>query len=294
MSVAGQVNAIRPRLSVGFPIRRGFFWRLAGYLAMLLAMAAIGVPLMWLLSAAFKETREIYVFPSTWIPREPTFENFPRAWSAAPFGRYYLNTTIVTVVGTVGKLIMAALTAYALAYVRFPAKNVIFLVVLAALMIPPQVIVVPNYLLMAEWGLVNTLQAIILPNIPTALGTFLLRQSFLSLPREVIDAAKIDGAGHMRMLWDILLPLSRPVLVTFTLLASQDIWNDFLWPLVITNTADMRTLPIGIFWLLDQEGNTQWGVVMAGALFVIMPLLAVFLWAQRHIVEGIAAGAIKG
>jgi len=261
---------------------------------MAFAVALIGVPLLWMLSAAFKQNPEIYVFPSTWIPREPTASNFPRAWNAAPFGLYYVNTTIITVLGTAGKLITGALTAYALAFLRFPAKNVVFMVVLAALMIPQQVTVLPNYLFMADLGWVNTMQALVVPHIPTAIGTFLLRQSFLSLPREIVEAAKIDGAGHLRMLWEVLLPLSRPVVVTFTLISIQDIWNEFLWPLVITNTANMRTLPIGIFWLLDQEGNTQWGVVMAGALFVILPLIAVFLWAQRHIVEGIAAGAIKG
>jgi sn-glycerol 3-phosphate transport system permease protein len=207
---------------------------------------------------------------------------------------YYVNTIFITVVSVLGKLIMAATTAYALVMLRFPGKSFIFALILGALMIPPQVVVVPNYLLFADFGLVNTYTALILPHIPTAVGTFLMRQAFLALPREILDAARVDGASHLRTLWTIMLPLSMPVLVTFGLLATQDVWNDFLWPLVITNTANMRTLPIGIFWLLDSEGNTQWGVVMAGALYVIMPLLIVFLWAQRHIVEGIAAGAVKG
>ncbi|MCC6178605.1 MAG: carbohydrate ABC transporter permease [Chloroflexi bacterium] len=261
---------------------------------MLLAVAIIGVPLAWLLSAAFKATSEIYIFPATWIPHEPTLDNFVEAWHSAPFGLYYVNTVVVTVAGVAGKLIMGAMTAYALVMVRFPFKTAVFAFILGALMIPPQIVVVPNYLLFAELNLVNTYPALILPHVPTAIGAFLMRQAFLGLPRDIMDAARVDGVGHLGMLWRILLPLSMPVVVTFTLLATQDVWNDFLWPLVITNTADMRTLPIGIFWLLDQEGNTQWGVVMAGALYVIMPLLLVFIWAQRHIVEGIAAGAVKG
>jgi sn-glycerol 3-phosphate transport system permease protein len=294
VAVAGRARAGGTAIAIAGDLRGNWVWRLGGYAAIIVAVAIIGVPLVWLLSASFKETGEIYVFPSPWIPRDPTLENFPRAWNAAPFGRYYLNTTIITILGTLGKLVSGALTAYALAFLRFPAKNLVFILVLAALMIPPQVTVVPNYLLMADWGWVNTMPALVVPHIPTAIGTFLLRQAFLGLPREILDAAKIDGAGHLRMLWEILLPLARPVVVTFALLATQDVWNEFLWPLVITNTADMRTLPIGIFWLLDQEGNTQWGVVMAGTLFVMAPLIAVFLWAQKHIVEGIAAGAIKG
>jgi sn-glycerol 3-phosphate transport system permease protein len=269
-------------------------WRAIGYLAMVAVAFVIGLPLLWLLSAAFKETSEIYIVPATWIPNEPILTNFPRAWNAAPFGQYYLNTIFVTVISVAGKLLMAATTAYALVMLRFPGKTFIFALILGALMIPPQVVVVPNYLLFADLGLVNTYTALILPHVPTAVGTFLMRQAFLALPREILDAARVDGASHLRTLWTIMLPLSMPVLVTFGLLATQDVWNDFLWPLVITNTENMRTLPIGIARLLDSEGNTQWGVVMAGAIYVILPLLIVFLWAQRHIVEGIAAGAVKG
>ena len=293
MTAVEQVGG-QPGIGRRRPRSQSLISQAAGYLAMAVVAFVIGLPLLWLLSAAFKETREIYVVPATWIPAEPTLANFPRAWNAAPFGLYYLNTTIVTVVSVVGKLVMAATTAYALVMLRFPGKDVVFALILGALMIPPQVVVVPNYLLFADLGLVNTYTALILPHIPTAVGAFLLRQAFLAVPREILDAARVDGAGHMRTLWRILIPLSMPVVVTFGLLATQDVWNDFLWPLVITNTANMRTLPLGIFSLLDQEGNTQWGVVMAGAIYVILPLLVVFLWVQRHIVEGIAAGAVKG
>jgi sn-glycerol 3-phosphate transport system permease protein len=286
---ASQAGVVRHRPNVQMTI-----WRAIGYLAMVAVAFVIGLPLLWLLSAAFKETSEIYIVPATWIPNEPILTNFPRAWNAAPFGQYYLNTIFVTVISVAGKLLMAATTAYALVMLRFPGKTLIFALILGALMIPPQVVVVPNYLLFADLGLVNTYTALILPHVPTAVGTFLMRQAFLALPREILDAARVDGATHLRTLWTIMLPLSMPVLVTFGLLATQDVWNDFLWPLVITNTENMRTLPIGIARLLDSEGNTQWGVVMAGAIYVILPLLIVFLWAQRHIVEGIAAGAVKG
>jgi sn-glycerol 3-phosphate transport system permease protein len=283
-----------PGLAGARPRRRIRPAQVAGYVAMLCAIAIIGLPLAWLISAAFKETAEIYVVPTTWIPREPTLQNFPRAWEAAPFGMYYINTTIITVAGVIGKLITGATTAYGLVMLRFPGKSVIFALILGALMIPPQVVIVPNYLLFADLGWVNTYQALIIPHIPTAIGAFLMRQAFLAIPSEVLDAAKVDGASHLRTLLNIMVPLSMPVIVTFTLIATQDIWNDFLWPLIITNTANMRTLPIGIFWLLDSEGNTQWGVVMVGAIYVILPLLVLFWFAQRYIVEGIAAGAVKG
>ena len=292
MAAIGQVGAAgQSRRRVA---SQGLVSKTAGYLAMVVVVFLIGLPLLWLLSAAFKETSEIYIIPATWIPHQPTIANFPRAWSAAPFGLYYWNTTVITVISVLGKLLMASTTAYALVALRFPFKTFVFALILGALMIPPQVVIVPNYLLFANLGLINTFPALILPHIPTAVGTFLMRQAFLALPRDILDAARVDGAGHMRTLWTIMIPLSLPVLVTFGLLATQDVWNDFLWPLIITNTENMRTLPIGISRMLDQEGNTQWGVVMAGAIYVIAPLLILFLWVQRHIVEGIAAGAVKG
>jgi sn-glycerol 3-phosphate transport system permease protein len=272
----------------------GLVSKVAGYLAMTVVVFVIGLPLLWLLSGAFKEVSEFYIVPATLLPVDPTIQNFPRAWYAAPFGVYYWNTIVVTVVSVIGKVVMACTTAYALVALRFPFKTTVFALILGALMIPPQIVIVPNYLLFADLGLINTFPALILPHIPTAIGTFLMRQAFLALPREILDAARVDGAGHLRTLCTIMIPLSMPVLVTFGLLATQDVWNDYLWPLVITNTENMRTLPIGISRLRDSEGNIDWGVVMAGVIYVIAPLLVVFFWAQRHIVEGIAAGAVKG
>jgi sn-glycerol 3-phosphate transport system permease protein len=292
MAVIGQVGAARAaRRSVS---SRGLVSQVAGYLAMAAVVVVIGLPLLWLLSGAFKEVSEFYLVPATLLPVSPTFENFPRAWFAAPFGVYYWNTIVVTVVSVIGKVVMASTTAYALVALRFPFKTTVFALILGALMIPPQIVIVPNYLLFADLGLINTFPALILPHIPTAIGTFLMRQAFLALPREILDAARVDGAGHLRTLCTIMIPLSMPVLVTFGLLATQDVWNDFLWPLIITNTDNMRTLPIGISRLRDSEGSIDWGVVMAGVIYVIAPLLVVFFWAQRHIVEGIAAGAVKG
>src|SRR5262249_36601505 len=153
---------------------------------------------------------------------------------------------VVALLGTLGKLVTGTLTAYALAFLRFPRKDLVLIVVLAALMVPPQITVIPNFLLMGQLGWIDTYPALILPSLPTAVGTFLLRQAFLAVPREIVEAARVDGAGHFTMIGRILLPICRPVLVTFSLLALEGIWNDFLWPLVVTNSATMRTLPIGI------------------------------------------------
>lgn len=272
-----------------------------GYFAMILIVLVIGLPIFWMLSGSLKTTQEIYSIPTQWIPASPRWGNYSDAWNAAPFGRFYFNSILITALGAGLEIINATLTAYALAFLRFPGKNVIFVILLAALMIPAQVTILPNYvffgstifnLIGESW--INTYQAIILPGASVAFGTFMMRQSFLGLPREVIDAAKVDGANHFRILKDVVLPMGKPVIVTFGLISIVAKWNDYLWPLVITTTQEMRPLTVGISYLFDAEGNNAWGVIMAATFFVVFPLLIVFLFAQRFIIGGLTAGATKG
>lgn len=292
--------ALRDDLLLARPVeavkRRRFVlgWRVAGYMTMALAIFLVGLPVYWTLIAAFKESAEIYRIPPTWLPAEPTLANFVRAWNAAPFARYYLNSFITTLGGMGAEVVLAVMSAYALAFLRFPRKQLVFLLLLAALMIPVEITIVPNYLTIARLGWINTYAGIIVPGAAIAYGTFLLRQAFLALPYEVIEAARVDGAGHVRILLSIVVPMAQPAIVTMALLSLVAKWNDFLWPLIVTNTSNMRTLPIGIYWLRNSEGVINWGVVMAGSLFLIVPVLLVFLWLQRYIVDGIAAGAVKG
>lgn len=285
--------SLQPRQTVArqrLPLRR----TLPSYLLMFFALAVVGLPLFWMITAAFKQNSEIYTVPTTWLPQNPNLVNFDRAWHAAPFGRYYINTIITTACGSAAEIFFAITSAYAFAFLRFPKKNWVFVVLLAALMVPDQITILPNYLTMARLGWIDTYQGIIIPGASVAYGAFLLRQAFMSLPRDVLDAAKVDGASHWRTMWTVVVPIARPSIITFALLSIVAKWNDFLWPLLVTNTERMRVLPIGIFRLLDQEGTTQWGTIMAGTIFVVLPVLLVFLWAQRYIIEGIAAGAVKG
>ena len=268
--------------------------RLAGYAGLLAAVALIGLPLLWMAGASLKTRQEIYTLPVSWLPEAIRWQNYRDAWTAVPFERFFINSLVTTGAGSGLELANGVLTAYALVFLRFPRKNLVFLVVLAALMVPVQITIIPNYVLVADLGWVNTYQGIIIPGAAVAFGTFLMRQQFLALPREVIEAARIDGAGHLRMLWQIVLPMSRPALATFALISIVAKWNEYLWPLLVTNTADRMTLPVGLTQLQDSEGSSEWGVVMAGAVLVIAPVLAIFLWAQRHIVEGLTAGSIKG
>lgn len=275
------------------PRRAGDGGPLSYALLILVALVFI-VPLYWLVSASIKDLQQIYSFPPVWIPTEPKLSNYPEAWTAAPFGRFYLNTIITTFFGVLLEVGNAILTAYALVFLRFPGKNLIFLALLAALMVPIHVTILPNYLTVASLGWVNTYQGIIIPGASVAFGAFLLRQHLLTLPNEIVDAARLDGAGHLQILWHIVLPLSRPMLVTVTLISVVAKWNDFLWPFIVTNTTDMRVLPVGLAYLFNQEGLTNWGIIMAGTVFVVLPVLLLFLRWQKHIVEGLTQGATKG
>jgi sn-glycerol 3-phosphate transport system permease protein len=264
------------------------------YALLILVAAVFFVPLFWMASASLKDLREIYTFPPQWIPTNPRWGNYVDAWNAAPFGRFYLNTLITTAVGVGAELLFGTLTAYAFVFLPFPGKNVLFVILLAALMIPIQVTMLPNYLTVANLGWLNSYPGIIVPGASVAFGTFLFRQHFLTLPREILEAARLEGAGHLQLLWRIVLPLSRPIFVTVGLIALVNKWNDFLWPLIVTNRIDMRVLPVGLAYLFDQEGNSQWGIIMAATIFVVAPILLVFAWAQRHIIAGLTAGATKG
>lgn len=280
-----------------------FIGKSFGYLAMVLVILVIGLPLFWMLSGSLKDLREIYTFPPQWIPRAPKWGNYQEAWQSVPFARFYLNSIIITIFGAGFQLFCGILCAYAFAFLKFPGKNWLFLGVLAALMVPPEVVILPNFLFFGntvrDWfGLeknwVNTYQAMILPGAATAFGTFLMRQGFMALPKDVLDAAKVDGAGHLRTMFGIVLPMAKPIVITFAMISMVNKWNDYLWPLVITRTTEMRPITVGVRLLFDAEGNNNWGVIMAGTTFVILPLMIIYLFGQRYIIAGLTAGATKG
>lgn len=276
--------------------------KIFGYAGMAALALLIGIPIFWLVSGALKVNAEILTANPTLWPKEPTLNNFVRAVTERPFGSYFVNSVITTLIGALAEAIMAITTAYALVFVRFPFRNAVFVLLLAALMVPEQIIIFPNYLTVANMtlfglypkGMLNTYAGIILPGASIAFGTFLLRQYFRTIPTDLVDAAKVDGAGHVRTMLNVVVPVAMPAIATSAMLSFTAKWNEYLWPLIVTTTDQMRTLPIAISRLLDAEGNTEWGIVMAATLIVIIPVIFVFLFAQRYIVEGIAAGAVKG
>ncbi|PXA66490.1 glycerol-3-phosphate ABC transporter permease [Arthrobacter psychrochitiniphilus] len=245
--------------------------------------------------SSLKGPGEIVTTQLSVLPRNTTLENYAQAATTVPFVRFFINSVVVTVIGSSIKCALAILTAYALVFVRFPFKRAIFLAILVALMVPPQVSVLPNYIFIAGLDGLNTYWGIILPGLGTAFGTFLLRQHFLSLPPSILEASEIDGAGHLRRLFQIVVPISGPSIATVALVTIVGEWNDYIWPLIVTDKPEMMTLPVGLTLLANSDSTAQaWGVLMAGAVIVIVPILLIFAALQRFIVDGLTQGSVTG
>ncbi|WP_338888231.1 carbohydrate ABC transporter permease [Rhodococcus sovatensis] len=265
-----------------------------GYIAMVLVLVMIGLPLFWILITSFKERGEIYVQPVTWWPNSLTLNNYDEATTEVPFFTYLRNSVIITTVTASIKFVLGVASAYGLVFLRFPGKNVVFLAIIAALMVPNQITVISNYSLIADLGWRNSFQGIILPLAGVAFGTFLMRNHFLSLPAEIIEAARMDGAGTFRLLFRVVLPLSGPTMVAFAIITIVTEWNEYLWPFLMSDDSSVAPLPVGLTLLQNTEGYTNWGAVMAVTILTILPILAIFLALQRHMIKGLTSGAVKG
>lgn len=267
---------------------------LAGYLPLVVATLIVALPLIWMILGSLKTPAEVVTQDLVVFPKNPSLDAYLDASAKVDFPRLFLNSAIVTAVGAAIKVFLALTTAYALVFVQFPFKRFLFGVILVALMVPAQVSLIPNYTLIAGMGGINTYWGIILPGLGTAFGTFLLRQHFLSLPHELVEAAEMDGAGHFTRLFRIIAPVSAPTIATVALVTIVNEWNDYLWPLVVTNSSEMMTLPVGLTLLKNTEGDVSaYPVLMAGAVVVIVPVLILFAFLQRYIVAGLTQGAVR-
>jgi multiple sugar transport system permease protein len=264
-------------------------------LAILIAAAlAIVAPFAWIFRAAFSPTdAELYRLPPALFVDHPTTANFGKVFAQVPFFRFVLNSVVVAGAITLAQLITCSTAGYAFARLEFPGKNVLFAIVIASLMIPLQVTIVPLFLVMAKLGLTNTLWALILPPTFSAFGIFLLRQHFFSLPKDLDEAARIDGASHARIFFQVMLPLSGPALATLGIITFTYWWNDLLLPLVMINDTQTQTLPVGLVLLAGRFSTGSLGTIAAGITMAIVPVLIVFAVAQRHIVQSIASSGLK-
>jgi multiple sugar transport system permease protein len=250
------------------------------------------VPFLWMVSTGLKAPGSVLTIPPQLYPSEPTLTSFRRVMDVVPLGRMLLNSAFVTTVTVTAQLVTGSLAAYAFARMRWRGRDAVFMVYLATLMIPSQVTITPLFILMRQLGWINTYQGLILPGTVGAFGTFLLRQAMLSVPRAYEEAAFLDGANHFQVYRGIVLPMIRPALATLAVLATMASWNDFLWPLFVTNDANLMTLPVGLS-LLQGEHTSDWNLIMAGAVISVAPIILVYLIAQRAFINGMLQSGLK-
>ena len=252
-------------------------------------------PLIWLVATAFKSQAEVFARPLGLLPSSMRWDNFATAWSYAPFAAYYWNTIVIVVGLLVVQLVTMTMAAYAFARLQFPGRDALFLLFLAQLMITPQSTILPNYITVSSLRLLDTRLAVMIPYFASAFGTFLMRQAFLTIPADLEDAANIDGCNILQYLWHVALPIVRPALVAFSIISVTFHWNEFFWPLIVTETARSRPLTVGLTIFAQQsEGGAEWHLLMAATMMVVAPLLLGFILFQRQFVQSFMRSGLKG
>ncbi len=266
--------------------------RLALHAVLLGVGVLFALPFVWSISTSLKPLADLFAVTPTLIPSEVRWGNYRDVFETVPFGRFYLNTILVTLARVVGQVFLASLAAFAFARLRFPGREALFVLLLSALMIPEQVIIIPRYILLREFGWLDSYQGLIVPLLFSAFGTFLLRQFFLGIPNDYQEAATLEGANPFQIYWQIFLPLARPALAAFAFLVLQWSWNEFLWALIVTNSTENQVLSVGIA-LFQGERATNTAVMMAAANMATIPVLVLFVLFQRQLIEGITLSGLK-
>jgi multiple sugar transport system permease protein len=284
--------------SIGWTASQKRSQRIGDVLAYLV-LSALGltfaVPFLWMVSTSLKSLSDAYAYPPHFVPQVIHWENYLQAWQALPFSRFFLNNAIISLASTAGAIVTCSMAGYSFARLRYPGRDRIFLAYLGTIMIPFPVLMIPLFIVMRNLHLVDTLPGVFLPAMFSAWGTFLMRQFILTLPKELEEAARVDGASFVGIFWRIILPLIKPVIATLGIFTFLSSWNQFLWPLIMINSIDNKTLPLGLTMFQSQQlGRTPWNLIMASATFSIIPILIVFVLGQKYYVRGIALTGIKG
>jgi multiple sugar transport system permease protein len=283
----GEVVATRRRFR--------FHWqRIAAWIVLLLGSIVMLFPIFWLVTTSLKVKSQVFKFPPVWIPNPVHWRNYPDALTAVPFDRYAVNTMFITTANIVGVMLSSALVAYAFARLRFPGRDVLFILILSELMLPQTVTLIPRYIEFKELGWIDTWWPLIVPNyFGNAFFIFLLRQFFRTIPRDLSDAAKVDGASELRIFWQIILPLSRPALAVVAIFTFLYNWNDYLEPLIYISSEEKYTMALGLATFRDLL-STEWGLLMAGSTVMILPVVILFFFAQRYFIRGVVLTGLKG
>lgn len=295
MTMTAPTRPARPVVVPAKPRRRSRAW---GLHALLLGgLAVVITPFVWMVLGSLKTTAELRQAPPTWLPADPTVGNYVELFDRMDFARFFFNSTFVAVAVTLGNLLFSSMLGYALAKLDFPGKRTLFVLMLGTLMVPAIVTFMPQFVLVSNMGMVNSYPGLILPTLAgpagLAFGGFLMRQYILGLPDELIDAARVDGASEYRIFFRIILPLCGPALAALGILTFLAAWNNFLWPLVVATTEDMYTLPVAIALFSIGQHETSYGLLLAGAVTVVLPVVVVFIVLQRYFTQGIAMTGIK-
>jgi multiple sugar transport system permease protein len=265
---------------------------MASHLLLALAGAAVAFPFLWMLLTSLKTGREAFAYPPVLLPAEPQWGNYLAAWAAAPFGRYFFNTALIAGTVTLSVVVTALFAGYAFGQLDFPGKRLLFGLYLGTMMIPFEVVLIPNFLLVNQLGWYDTYLSMIVPWGANVFSVFLLTQFFRTLPRDFMEAAQLDGCGHWEFLWRIGAPLARPALATAGLFAFLGSWNSFLWPLLVTRDDRLRPVEVGLRYFLEAEGPRP-HLLMAASTLAMVPILLLFFLTQRTFIEGVSAG-VKG
>ena len=266
------------------------------FFVLLILLAGVGImvfPFIWMVLTSFKSVGEAMQIPPTIFPKQFLTDAYSQIVTALPFARVYLNTIISTVVTTVVQVSFCSMAAYGFARIDFPFKNIIFVIILSVLMVPGQIFLIPQYLIIQKMGLLDTIPALFIPNLFSAFGTFLLRQFFMSLPKELEEAALLDGCNRFQIFGKIMLPLIKPGIVSLVIFTAKFAWNDFMWPLIVNTSPKMMTLGPALSTLQGQY-TTKYPMQMAGAVMAVIPIIVLFFIFQKQFIEGVAQSGIKG
>ncbi|WP_163539852.1 carbohydrate ABC transporter permease [Gracilibacillus sp. YIM 98692] len=262
------------------------------YLLLVVGAFIMLVPFLWMISTSFKGSGAVMVFPPEFIPNELTFANYQEVVGKFPMMKFLWNSLLVAFLTTIGQIIFSSMAGYAFARMHFKGRDPLFLLYLATMMVPTQVTMIPQFILIREFGWLDSYQGLIIPTMFAVFGTFLMRQAMLSIPRELEEAAFMDGANHLRVFWHVCIPLIKPMIATLGIFTFMQSWNNFLWPLIVVSSNELATLPLGLS-LLQGRWSTDWSLMMSGVVISVVPILIVYLFAQKYFIQGMTMSGMK-
>ena len=262
------------------------------HLLLILGAIITIIPFVWMILTSFKTLGESTIIPPTIFPKQMQWENYKEAMRTLPYGKFYLNTIVYTMLTTIGQIVFCSMAGYAFARIDFKGKNFIFVLILSVLMVPGQIFLIPQFMIMKKLGLLNSITALVLPGLFSAYGTFLMRQFYMGIPKELEEAARLDGCNHFTIFWKIMTPLVKPGIAALAITACLYCWNSLMWPLIVNTSIDKMTLSAGLSTLSGQHG-TNFPVAMAGTVLAVWPMIILFAIFQKHFVEGMASTGSK-